>query len=289
MNARRLAPILLLLPLAAQAQAPTDSARIRDAALDYIHGWYNGDSVRMRRALHPALAKRAPVAEAGTGRTRIANMGADILVRSTGSGGGKATPEASRVADLKILAIDDGIATIRLVSAEFIDYMHLARVDGEWKILNVLWDFRPGVPRPPAPQPLQPPAGITVTTSMFRSLGWLTGSFEGSAAGGGSRFHERYRFLDDSTLEVSHFTDSTFSRESGPASLMTLRNGRVVYDRSVAIAFTETEIRFSEATGQPHVFTFTRGTGGNWTAVIDGRTPTGDPRRTVYQMRRIRS
>lgn len=28
-------------------------------------------------------------------------------------------------------------------AGEWIDYMHLARVDGEWKIVNVAWELRP--------------------------------------------------------------------------------------------------------------------------------------------------
>jgi hypothetical protein len=35
-----------------------DQARIKQAALDDIEGWYAGDAERMKRALHPDLAKR---------------------------------------------------------------------------------------------------------------------------------------------------------------------------------------------------------------------------------------
>ena len=55
---------LLVLALAAlpfvqaHAQSPADSAGIRQAALDYIEGYYEGDGARMERALHPELAKR---------------------------------------------------------------------------------------------------------------------------------------------------------------------------------------------------------------------------------------
>ncbi|HEU5048747.1 MAG TPA: nuclear transport factor 2 family protein, partial [Gemmatimonadales bacterium] len=48
--------VLTAAPLAAQSAA--DSAAIRATALDYAEGWYTADSARMRRALHPALAKR---------------------------------------------------------------------------------------------------------------------------------------------------------------------------------------------------------------------------------------
>lgn len=35
-----------------------ESKAIRKTALDYIEGWYEGDTVRMDRSLHPDLVKR---------------------------------------------------------------------------------------------------------------------------------------------------------------------------------------------------------------------------------------
>ena len=49
---------LLLLAGNLDAQTSADSAAIRQAALDYIEGWYEGNAERMERALHPDLAKR---------------------------------------------------------------------------------------------------------------------------------------------------------------------------------------------------------------------------------------
>jgi len=37
----------------------SDEAAIAAIALDYFEGWFDGDAVRMRRALHPELAKRS--------------------------------------------------------------------------------------------------------------------------------------------------------------------------------------------------------------------------------------
>jgi len=31
------------------------------------------------------------------------------------------------------------VATAKTVSTQYIDYLHLARIDGQWKIVNVLW------------------------------------------------------------------------------------------------------------------------------------------------------
>ncbi len=48
--------LVLLLAGALDAQTSADSAAIRQAALDYIEGWYEGNAERMERALHPDLS-----------------------------------------------------------------------------------------------------------------------------------------------------------------------------------------------------------------------------------------
>ena len=47
-----LAVALLSIATVAGAQAPDERIAIRQAALDYIEGWYQADAARMDRALH---------------------------------------------------------------------------------------------------------------------------------------------------------------------------------------------------------------------------------------------
>ena len=139
---RRLSVLLAALALVAatplRAQTAADSAAIRRAALDYIEGWYEGDTTRMARAVHPQLAKRFVRTDA-QGRSTVRDMSASVLVAQTGEGGGRDIPTAQRRKDVVILDIYRDIATARVTSAELVDYMHLARVDGRWRIINVLW------------------------------------------------------------------------------------------------------------------------------------------------------
>ena len=60
-----------------------DLAAIEHTALDYIEGFYAGDSARMERALHPELAKRIAHADAQSARSRLAEMSALTLVQLT--------------------------------------------------------------------------------------------------------------------------------------------------------------------------------------------------------------
>ena len=127
-------------PASAQEPAAADSAAIRQAALDYIEGYYEGDAGRMERALHPQLVKR--IVRAQDGEARISEMTAQQLIEGTAAGWGARVPAEVRRTDVEILDIFRNVAAVRVDAHDWIDYMQLARFDGEWKIVNVLWELR---------------------------------------------------------------------------------------------------------------------------------------------------
>ena len=142
---RRLLTVLILLagaaPLAA-AQSAADSAAIRATALDYIEGWYAGDAARMERALHPELAKRIVETDA-RGRSRLGQQSAMTLVSNTRRGGGTDVPADKRKSDVRILDVYGNAASVRVQAASWVDYMHVAKSNGRWVIVNVLWELDP--------------------------------------------------------------------------------------------------------------------------------------------------
>ena len=135
---------LLLVAATAAAQSGADSAAIRATALDYVEGWYEGNAARMARALHPELVKRIVVSDTATGQSVLQNMGASALVNGTRHGYGKETPKERRQKDVRVLDIFGNAASARATMADWIDYMQLAKVDGRWVIVNVLWEQKPG-------------------------------------------------------------------------------------------------------------------------------------------------
>lgn len=137
---------LALCPFAgASAQSAADSAGIRQAALDYIEGWYAGDGARMERALHPELAKRI-VRTNDAGQSRLDQMSAFTLIMGTRAGGGTQTPAAERRKDVTILDIYRGAASAKINASSWVDYLHLAKFNGRWVIVNVLWELHPRTP-----------------------------------------------------------------------------------------------------------------------------------------------
>ena len=121
-----------------------DQAAIRQTALDYIEGWYEGDAERMERALHPDLAKRIVRTDPKSGRSRLDQMSAMGLVQGVRAGYGKNTPKERQQKDVTILDVYENAASVKVVAADWIDYLHVARFSGRWVIVNVLWELKPG-------------------------------------------------------------------------------------------------------------------------------------------------
>ena len=134
--------LFLLLSAPANAQSPADAAAIKQTALDYIEGWYEGNAERMERALHPELAKRI-VRTNQEGRSRLDQMSAMTLVQGTKRGGGKETPKEKQQKDVTILDVFENAASVKVIASDWIDYLHMAKSNGRWVIVNVLWELKP--------------------------------------------------------------------------------------------------------------------------------------------------
>ncbi len=132
--------------LAFGGAARGDDVTTRDAitrtALDYAESWYEGNPDKMERALHPDLAKRI-VGVDGQGHARVDSMGALSLVQLVRAGYGKSTPPDQQQKDVTILDVFGNAATVKVVMSGWVDYLHIARFDGRWLIVNALWERKP--------------------------------------------------------------------------------------------------------------------------------------------------
>ena len=134
--------ILVLSPLLAQAADATDAQRIERAVRDYIESQHKPDPARMERGLDPQLAKRT-YWQAADGSEFVMNTDFNTMVKvaRTYNQDGTKFPAQPRV-DIKILDVDQRVATVKLTADEWIDYMHLYKNQrSEWKIVNVLWQY----------------------------------------------------------------------------------------------------------------------------------------------------
>ncbi|HEX9892394.1 MAG TPA: nuclear transport factor 2 family protein [Gemmatimonadales bacterium] len=150
---RTLVVLLSLLPpagVAAQANprpAPppaADSAAVRAAVLDYVEAIYRADTSRILRSVRPELAKRGYFIPRGqSGYTNEPMTFAELLTTArTWNASGRVDADKA-IKEVKILDLLDQTASAKLVAVWGVDYLHLARYDGRWMIVNILWQTPP--------------------------------------------------------------------------------------------------------------------------------------------------
>ncbi len=132
-------------PQAALAQntSEQDKAAVRQAAYDYGEGYYEGAADRMERALHPALVKRGLISREGSAAILVP-MNAETLIEATRLGGGNKLPADKRNISYALLDMREDVASAKIFTTQFNDYLHFVKVGGKWRLVNVLW-------QPPSP------------------------------------------------------------------------------------------------------------------------------------------
>lgn len=118
----------------------TAVADITRVVEDYFLGWYDADPERMRRALHPDLAKRSHVSRLGA-PPEIRAVTATQMIGWTEAGEGRETDPAKRPFGIVVDDIHDSIAAVRVESVPYREYLHLARTPDGWRIVNALWTW----------------------------------------------------------------------------------------------------------------------------------------------------
>jgi hypothetical protein len=115
--------------------SPADVEAVARVATEYFQSWFAGDGERMRACLHPALAKRTRELP-GAKSLILHEDPSEQLVIDTASGEGTGFDPSQEVI---VLDVFRDIATVKVRSAPFVEYLHLARFDNRWLIVNALY------------------------------------------------------------------------------------------------------------------------------------------------------
>ena len=133
---------LCLSALGVQGQTQKDSLAIKQVALDYIESQHNVKPEQFERAAHPRLVKRTFWTDKTTGKEYLRETFTDamILLAETYNRDGDQFP-ANPKKEVIILDIYDKTASVKLIADDWIDYMHIVKLNGKWQLVNVLWQF----------------------------------------------------------------------------------------------------------------------------------------------------
>jgi hypothetical protein len=132
------------------AQRDDDEEAIRQAVLNYANSAYLVKPELIDESVHPSLQKigytRQSVEEGW--REHWMNFYELKQLVSGWNKNGRFDPATAK-REVKILDRLDRTAAARLDAEWGVDFFHLAKLDGQWKIMNVIWQS----------YPLQPDAG----------------------------------------------------------------------------------------------------------------------------------
>jgi hypothetical protein len=122
--------------------AQSEKDQVTKACLDYIEGFYEGDTTKLIGCLRPALHKYGLWKDKSSG-----NYAPDgymtfrqALDYAKSVFDKKRFPKADAPKKVEILDIQNAIASAKITAWWGVDYILLSRLDGKWMIEQVLWE-----------------------------------------------------------------------------------------------------------------------------------------------------
>jgi hypothetical protein len=128
------------------AQTSADTAGVRRAALDYVEGFYEGDSTKHVRSVRPDVFKYGFWLSRDSTRYEGAQMPwSEFLsytrrVRSRG-----ATTPTTAPKEIELLDVLNQTAAVKVTATWGTDYLLVGKYDGRWMVSSVLWQSKPRV------------------------------------------------------------------------------------------------------------------------------------------------
>ncbi len=130
-----------MISISVVAQSPNEATAIESTAVDYLTAWYQGDSELMQATIHPHMSKKI-VFDTGHKNGALAYLSAQDLLAQTI----RKRTEDYNLHDLRkrvtVLDVYLNTATVKVETNNWVDYLHMAKVAGQWKIVNILWELK---------------------------------------------------------------------------------------------------------------------------------------------------
>jgi hypothetical protein len=122
---------------------PDDRAAVHQAAKNYLDALYEAKPELIEKSVHANLSKRGFYRDE-KGQYREGVMTYAQLVNLAGrwnKGNAKDLSKSPR--EVVVTEVMDHTATAKVVADWGIDYMQLGKYDGQWKIVNIIWQSHP--------------------------------------------------------------------------------------------------------------------------------------------------
>ncbi len=117
-----------------------DIEKIKRAALDYVESQQLVKPEMMKRSLHKKFAKRTFWNNGGEDFISENNYDGMVRLAEVYNKDGKGFPTNPRK-EVVILDVEGRTASVKLYADDFIDHLHIVKLEDDWKVINALWQF----------------------------------------------------------------------------------------------------------------------------------------------------
>lgn len=122
----------------------TDKELVYAAIEDYVDGIYLVQPERIKKSVHPELMKKGFWRKDGNSEyDKESIMTFDQLVDLASKWNAKGTLPKDAPRKIEIYDVQDQTATGKLTAQWGTDYCQLAKYDGKWMIVNIMWQRHP--------------------------------------------------------------------------------------------------------------------------------------------------
>ena len=139
-----LATFLAAAALFAWPAAPSaEEEAVHAAVLDYVEAIYDVEPDRIARSVHPELRKLGFWRNDGAYQRMDMSYEQLHALAARWNTDNRQNLDESTVKKIEVYDVLDQTATAKLTADWGVDYFHLARFDGQWQIVNVMWQSPP--------------------------------------------------------------------------------------------------------------------------------------------------
>ena len=136
--------LLILVPAVAASQETPEQAGVRAAVLDYVEGFYEGDSTKLVRSVRPEVFKYGFWIPRDSSRYVGQQMRwPEFHAYANRVKANKRFAPATAPKEIVVFDVLDQTASAKLTAFWGVDYLLLAKHDGRWMISHVLWQTPP--------------------------------------------------------------------------------------------------------------------------------------------------
>lgn len=117
---------------------------VRRAAMDYLEGFYEGDTAKLVRSVSPNVVKYGYFVKRGeSSYSGEAMPFAEFISYAKSVKANNRQAAATAPKEVTVYDVLDQTAAVKVVAWWGSDYLHLAKEDGRWMIKHVIWQTAP--------------------------------------------------------------------------------------------------------------------------------------------------